>query len=408
MNTQQLILSFCIRNNSLFEKIKSKSFYFENETLKVFNLLFSMHEAKKIINPATVIDFYASIQNNQIDYEHFNEIVDYALTGIINDNDFPSLIKECAEKDFKQTLKELDCENLSIPEIQKKISEKSFALDYRVGSKIERISVGLHEALDEKDDSIWSGYSWIDDVLGGWYPEYIIIGARPSQGKTTLLLNFLSPIVKNDIPCGFFSAEMKRRNIARNLLSMETGISSEKIRKKMYSKLDEQKLVAKANMIYEKFKLYIDDTPCIEIEELKYKARKMKEDFGIRLLGIDYVQILKTMLFAKENKLNQITYISGEIKQLQRELDIPVILLSQLTRESDGERPRMSQLKEAGALEQDADRVFLIHNSRNDAYGTDDILDSEIICDKNRNGPTGSMKLKFYKTCGRFVDMKRE
>jgi replicative DNA helicase len=403
MTTQQLILSHCIRNSSLFKRIKGKSNWFECDDLKFYNILCKMVHDKIPINPVNVYQVLKNINVQEHNIELYMEITDQA-NSIYSDDEFKDLCRQCAEDDFRKYAKKLNWDDLSIDELKSKLAEKSLDLDYRVKKQISNLQRGLEQYLKVDEVFIESGFDWIDENIGGWSPsEYIIIAARPGEGKTTLALNIATRLLKKKLKVGMFSAEMPERSIAINMLAMETGIDAMKIRKKIYSNVEKEKLYQKADYLHG-LPFYIDDTPNIEIEILEMQAKRMQEKFGIQALIIDYVQIVTTDLHNKEPLREQINYISRKINGIKRDLNIPVFALAQLTRDAQGEEPKINQLKECGALEQDADKIIFIYNTDNGI--TPDTVDSQIIFAKNRSGSCGRMKCKFQKPCLRFTEVK--
>jgi replicative DNA helicase len=227
--------------------------------------------------------------------------------------------------------------------------------------------------------------------------EMIIIAARPSMGKTAIAMNIIEHVAAdNKLPCAIFSLEMSKQQLAQRLMCSRADIDAQKVRKSALNSEEFQKLAAVVVQLG-KAPVWVDDPAGLTILELRAKARRMKMQHDIRLLMIDYLQLMDNP--GPENRQQQITEISRGIKAVARELNIPVIALSQLNRATegrDGHRPRMSDLRESGSIEQDADVVMLLH--REDYYRMsepDFVPDNiaEVIVAKQRNGPTGTVKL---------------
>jgi replicative DNA helicase len=236
----------------------------------------------------------------------------------------------------------------------------------------------------------------------------IIIAGRPSMGKTSLVLNIAEHIgVTNKIPIALFSLEMGRQQLAERFLCSKSEIESQLVRKGMLNTEHYQRLVKACGDLSEA-PVYIDDTAGLTPLMIRAKARRLKSRHQIQCLVIDYLQLMSSGAARIESRQQEITKISRQLKALARELEIPVVVLSQLNRSPEGReghRPRMSDLRESGSIEQDADVVMLLH--REDYYhrGEADWEDNnaaEIIIAKQRNGPTGLVKLIFREKLTRF------
>ena len=219
------------------------------------------------------------------------------------------------------------------------------------------------------------------------------------MGKTAFAMNVVENIAAKQVPVGVFSLEMSKQQLAQRMMCSRAQLDAQRVRKGMLRNEEYQKL---AMMVSElsKFPIWVDDTPGLTIMDLRAKARRLALQKGIKAIMIDYMQLMDGTA-GVESRQQQITEISRGIKGIARELNVPVICLSQLNRQSegrDGHRPRMSDLRESGSIEQDADVVMLLH--REDYYRQtepDFVPDhiAEVIVAKQRNGPTGTVKLTF-------------
>lgn len=255
-----------------------------------------------------------------------------------------------------------------------------------------------------------SGYHDLDKLTGGFQGgEMIIVAARPSMGKTTLALNMVKRIAMDEgHPVAVFSMEMSEQMLAQNLLCMEAEIDSSKLRSGFLSDAEFEKLGEALGPLSEA-PIFIDDTPVLSILQLRAKARRLAARHKIRMVMVDYLQLMGAAGY--DSRQQEISAISRGIKALARELDIPIMALCQLNRSAEtreGHRPRLADLRESGALEQDADVVILLH--RPDYYtgqaeegpGAPPPPPTELIIAKQRNGPTGVAKLTFRKECMKF------
>ncbi len=254
-----------------------------------------------------------------------------------------------------------------------------------------------------------TGFEDLDAKTSGFQPsDLILLAARPSMGKTALALNICADIsIKNKIPAALFSLEMSKEQLMNRLLAQESHVNSQNIRTGQMKDDEWAKLIEGAGIISAS-SLVIDDTPGITISELRSKARKYKLDFDIRAIFIDYLQLMAGG-GRNENRQQEVSDISRALKSLARELNIPIIALSQLNRSvetREDHRPQLSDLRESGAIEQDADVVMFIY--RDDYYHKDseDQGIAEVIIAKQRNGPLGTVKLAWLPQFTQFKDLE--
>lgn len=263
-----------------------------------------------------------------------------------------------------------------------------------------------------------SGFDELDKLTSGWQPsDLIIVAARPGMGKTALTLSMARNIaVGQNIPVAFFSLEMSSVQLITRLISSETGLSSETLRTGNLKTHEWEQLNVKVKSL-EKAPLYIDDTPSLSIFDLRAKSRRLASQYGIKLIVVDYLQLMTASINSKGgNREQEISTISRNLKALAKELNIPVIALSQLSRavETRGgsKRPLLSDLRESGAIEQDADIVSFIYRPEyyqieewDDEERTPTEGQAEFILAKHRNGASGSIRLKFIGKLGRFENL---
>jgi replicative DNA helicase len=254
-----------------------------------------------------------------------------------------------------------------------------------------------------------TGFADLDELTAGFQPsDLIIIAARPSMGKTSLALNIAQHVgLKAGLTVGFFSLEMAKEQLFLRLLTAEAGIDGHRLRTGFLGEKDWGKLSHALGTLSEA-KIFIDDSSSIGVLEMRAKARRLKAEHDLHLLAVDYVQLMQGR-GRFENRVQEVSSISRGLKGLAKELNIPVVVLSQLSRapESQRRRPQLSDLRESGALEQDADVVLLIY--REDQYDATEENQgiAEIIVGKQRNGPTGTVRLAFIKEHTRFENLAR-
>jgi replicative DNA helicase len=259
---------------------------------------------------------------------------------------------------------------------------------------------------------IATGFTDLDYRTAGLQPsDLILIAARPSMGKTAFVLNIAQNIAfKQHKACAIFSLEMSKEQLVNRLFSLQSGVDAQKLRTGNLNDSDWESLIEGATSIAES-KLIIDDTPGISIGELRSKCRKYKLEHGLSVVMIDYLQLMSGSGRSSDSRQQEISDISRSLKALARELQVPVIALSQLSRkveERPDHRPMLSDLRESGAIEQDADVVMFIY--RDDYYNkeTDKKGISEIIVAKQRNGPIGTIELAWLPELTKFANLARD
>ena len=257
-----------------------------------------------------------------------------------------------------------------------------------------------------------TGFIDLDYRMSGLQPsDLILIAARPSMGKTAFVLNITDYIaVRRQKTCLIFSLEMSKEQLVNRMLSMESNVDSQKLRTGTLTDADWDAVVEGIGTIGSS-KLVIDDTPGISIMELRSKCRKVKLEHGLDLVMIDYLQLMSGSGKNGDNRQQEISEISRSLKAIARELSVPVIALSQLSRACEtrtDHRPMLSDLRESGAIEQDADVVMFLY--RDDYYNkdTDNPNTAEVIIAKQRNGPIGTVYLGWKPELTRFVNIAKE
>ena len=283
---------------------------------------------------------------------------------------------------------------------------------------IKQVAINVLEKIEDAYRSqgtvtgIPSGFIDLDYKLSGFQPsDFILIAARPSMGKTAFVLNVVDYVsVRKNLPCMVFSLEMSKEQLVNRMLSMESNVDAQKLRTGTLTDADWDAVVEGVGVIGNS-KLIIDDTPGISITELRSKCRKMKLEYGLSLVIIDYLQLMSgSKKGGSDNRQQEISEISRSLKAIARELHAPVIALSQLSRACEtrtDHRPTLSDLRESGAIEQDADVVMFLY--RDDYYNkdTEHPNEAEVIIAKQRNGPIGTVNLIWKPEYTKFVNAAR-
>lgn len=354
--------------------------------------------------------FVSSIVNRvpaAMHVEHYANIVKQKATlrRLIGAADKISQIAYDEERDVEDTLDESE-------QLVFEISQKNLRSDF---SDIRSV---LHETLDRIDEleknkgtvtGVPTGYVDLDKILGGLQrSDLLILAARPAMGKTSLTLNIAQNAAKNTASVGIFSLEMSKQQLVDRMLCAEARIDLRKMRTGYITREDYARL-SDAMGVLGDAKIFIDDTPAISVLEMRTKCRRLQADKGLDLVIVDYLQLMSGRKWSSDNRVQEISEISRSLKALARELNIPVIACSQLSRAVESRNPKipqLSDLRESGSIEQDADIVMFIY--RDDYYNpetSDRPNTADVIIGKHRNGPTGSVHLYFQKELTRFENM---
>jgi replicative DNA helicase len=299
---------------------------------------------------------------------------------------------------------------------EQEISDKRIKVAFTPVRDVINDSIKMIEDLVERKEvisGIPSGFTEIDEMTTGFQKgDLIILGGRPSMGKTAFGLNIVQHVgVELNEPAAVFSLEMSTRQLMLRMLCSEAKVDSNKVRKGFINRGEDwTKLTGAAGRLKEA-PIYIDDSAAIGVLEMRAKARRLKMEHGLSVVMVDYLQLMRGR-GDFERREQEISDISRSLKALARELDIPVIALSQLNRgveQRTDKRPTLADLRESGAIEQDADVIcFLYRDEVYDKNNPDKKGRAEVIVAKQRNGPTGTVKLTFLSEYTRFTSSYRE
>ncbi|MCW8873637.1 replicative DNA helicase [Pseudomonadota bacterium] len=308
-------------------------------------------------------------------------------------------------------------------ELLEEAERKVFAIadqDLRTGASFVSIQVAIKEAIEKLDElarhegditGLATGFKDFDEKTAGLQDsDLIIVAGRPSMGKTTLAMNIAENIaIKHEKPVAIFSMEMSAQQLVRRMFSSLGQIDQNKLRTGSLDDLDWPKLTSAMNLLH-KSHIFIDETPSLSPAELRARARRLKREHDIGLIVVDYLQLM-AVPGTRENRATEIAEISRSLKAIAKELQLPVIALSQLNRaleQRPNKRPVMADLRESGSIEQDADLIVFIY--RDEVYNEDtpEKGKAEIIIGKHRNGPTGTVVLTFQGHWLRFLNYAPE
>ena len=401
----------------------------------IFSSILKLYESNSPIDLMTVIqDLKKNEKLNLAGGDHYiidltmgvssSAHIEYHVRVILEKFILRSLINVSAnviDSSYKETtdvFELLDKAEQSFFEITNGTIKKGFD----TANSLVKEAIDKIKSLKDKEglSGIPSGFTALDKETGGWQnSDLIIIAARPAMGKTAFILSMARNIcVDHNIPMALFSLEMASVQLITRMISSETGISSENLRIGQMSDDEWQRLFTNVSAL-ENAPLYIDETPSLSIFDFRAKCRRLVMQHGVKIIMVDYLQLM-TASSGKGggNREQEIAMISRSLKAIAKELNVPVIALSQLSRTVEtrpGKRPMLSDLRESGAIEQDADIVSFIFRPEyykiavwdNDEEGAETSTENqaEIIIAKHRNGATADVRLAFHKNIGKFADL---
>ncbi|MFH0787445.1 MAG: replicative DNA helicase [Pseudomonadota bacterium] len=352
--------------------------------------LISMTDA---IPSAIHVDVYARIvREKSILRRLINEATEIASKGYNFAGDAEDLLDEAEKAIFKIS--------------EAKINPLVYPLSY-----IIKESIGTIEQLYDRKETVTgvpSGFTQLDKLTSGFQnSDLVIVAGRPSMGKTALALNFArNAAVDHEVPVVIFSLEMSRQQLAIRMLCSEARVDSNKVRTGFIGEREWAKLTAAAGTLSEA-PIFIDDSPTLTVLQMRAKARRLKSEKGLGMVLVDYLQLMKGRE-GSERREQEISEISRSLKALAKELNLPVIALSQLNRRPEGrddKKPVLADLRESGAIEQDADLICFIFREEMYDENSKQKGIAEILLRKHRNGPTGSVSLAFLTEYTRFENL---
>jgi len=351
-----------------------------------------LNDVANTVPNATNIEYYAKTVNGKSILRKLITAGDYVSSlGFEESEEVDAVLDRAEKKIFEIT---------NNPNAGKKFVSIKDIIP-RSWEKIEKLSEG------GTIRGIPSGYEALDNILSGFQnSDLIILAARPSTGKTALALDIARRVaVNHNKPIGFFSLEMSADQLTDRMLSAESQVDSWRMRTGRGLTDDDFSRISVAMETLSKAPIYIDDKPGNSILQMRSTARRLKAEHGLEMIFVDYMQLMTTTK-NYDSMVNQVTEISRSLKSLARELDVPVIALSQLSRavESRGGKPRLSDLRDSGSIEQDADVVMFLHKERNeDGVGRTNVTD--VLIEKHRNGAVGHCQLFFDADRTTFLDL---
>lgn len=345
---------------------------------------------------ANVAHYAQIIQHKATLRKLINAASKISALGFNEDEDIESVLDEAEQAIFKVSQKYLRENFIPIKEV---LADSFERID-----KLHKDKGGLR--------GIPTGFTDMDNILAGLQAaDLVILAGRPSMGKTSLALNIAQHVAtKEGIPVGIFSLEMSKEQLVDRLICAEANVDSWKLRTGNLSDDDFPK-IGHAMGVLSEAPFFIDDSPSANVMEMRAKARRLQSEHNLGLIVIDYMQLMESRYRREANRVQEISEISRSLKSLARELNIPVICLSQLSRaveQRPGRIPQLADLRESGSIEQDADVVMFIY--RKDYYEKDTEKKNiaDILIRKHRNGPTGDIELRFTPEQMKFTNLEKQ
>lgn len=419
--------------NEVFSEINSDDFYRESHK-KIAAAINKLIDEGKPADTITVSDYLEKEKELKFvgGYEYLNSLLD-GIPVKLNLEEYINIVRDRAalrrliltsldvirdgvepKADTKDILTKLQEDIIQIADIE-------IRSGFHATNKIVPETLELIEGIQKHGDSggLKTEFYELDNLTGGFQKsDFIVIAARPSMGKTALGLNMAAKMaVKYDKSVGFFSIEMSKQQIMMRLLATESRVNMSALRTgKPHLNQQEWSNLRLAAENLKNAKLYIDDSASLSIIEMKTRARRLMREVGLDIVFVDYLQLMKVTgenLRRSDSRAQEVAIISASLKELAKEIDIPVVALAQLNRapehrgsRREGPRYQLSDLKESGAIEQDADVVMFLHREEQVDRDTERVGEADLIVAKQRNGPTGKIVLAYSDKYTRFDNIE--
>ncbi len=419
--------------NEVFSTLNSEDFYIDSNKKIAAAIVFLINKGEPV-DIITISEFLKRKKELKFvgGYDYINSLTD-GIPQKLNISEYIKIVKDrsslrkiiTTSMGVIQKGVENKTETESIlNELQEdiiKISERRIKKGFLHSSELVQSTLDEVESIQKIGESggLRTGFSELDNITSGFQKgELIIIAARPSMGKTALALNIASKIaIDSGKSVGFFSIEMSKIQIMMRLIALETKISISALRtgKPHLNQKEWNDLELAASQL-KKANLFIDDSASLSIIEMKTRARRLKNERGLDIVFVDYLQLIKAsrdLVRRNDSRAQEVAVITASLKEMAKELEIPVVALAQLnrapeqrgSRKEGGMKYQLSDLKESGAIEQDADVVIFLHREEQNNKDTERKGEADLNIAKQRNGPTGRIVLAFIDKCTKFVNL---
>jgi replicative DNA helicase len=430
--TERAILGSIVLDNGLIshaiEQLRPEDFYVPSHR-RIFVAMTSLFERGSEINPILIgeelrrdgslesVGGISFISNLTYGLPHFANIAHYSK--IVRDKSLLRQLIKATNKITSEALEEEEDAQIILDHAEQAIFALADERTRQGFAHVKPIADGLLEKVQEMAGrsamltGLTTGFQELDQMTSGLQPsELIVVAARPSMGKTALCLTLAQNAAINaQAVVGVFSLEMSKESLVMRMLSSEGRVDAHRFRNGFLNR-EEWARLAQALGTLAEAKIFIDDTPGITVLEMRAKARRLAaEQKRLDLIIVDYLQLMSGSSRRAESRQQEVSQISRELKGLAKELNVPLIALSQLSRAPESRtdhRPQLADLRESGAIEQDADVVAFIYREEQYTRTEENAGIAELIISKQRNGPTGTVKLAFLKEFTRFENMWRE
>ncbi len=430
IETEQAVLGSLLVDSSSFDDVAAilnPNYFYNHQNEEIFREMQLLQTSGKPIDFITVLDAVVSsgVFSNKEDAKVYLYSIAESVPALSNTLSYAQIVKDkyitrslinackdvidSSSDSFNTPEQLLDLAEQKIYDIRegKDSSEMSSIMDvsFNVLADLEK----LNGPDKNKYLGISTGFSYLDKITTGLNKsDLVVLAARPSVGKTSFALNICSNIVRtrNDIAVAVFSLEMTKEQIAQRIISSLAGVKSQKFRTGEFTD-DEMDRITEATSELYSAKLYLDDTSGISLQEIKAKARRIK---NLGLIVVDYLQLMSGSGRRSENRVNEISEITRSFKVMAKELNVPIILLSQLSRgtEKEKRRPMLSDLRDSGSIEQDADIVMFLHRESTDEEREAAMQEILLLVAKNRHGEIRNIHLNFEGDITRFTTVEYE
>lgn len=398
---------------------------------RIYSACGKLIERGQIADPVTLKSFFERDESlSEVGGTAYLAELAGSAVGVINAGEYGRLVydlhlrrelinlgEDVVERAYTDTVDDTAVEQ--IEQAEQSLYDLATRGEYEGGFK--SFNASIEDALEMAEKAhkregalagVGTGFTDIDRMLGGLHPsDLIILAGRPSMGKTALATNIAFNAAYSHARAkdgeggvvGFFSLEMSSEQLASRILSEQTNISSDRMRKGELSNEEFNRLVPAAQALHQ-IPIFIDDTPALTVSALRTRARRLKRQHGLSVIVVDYLQLIAPSRVSRnDSRVQEVSEITRGLKTLAKELDVPVLALSQLSRaveQRDNKRPQLSDLRESGSIEQDADVVMFLHREREDSRdrgqgGGSAGTETDLIVAKQRNGPVGTIKLAF-------------
>jgi replicative DNA helicase len=451
IEAEQALLGAVLINNDAFYRVSDfllPEHFFYQQHQELYELCESLIRAGKGVTPVTLKTFFGERDCDGISGNQYMASLVADATTIVNASDYGRVVYDLARRRGLISIAEQVADAAynapvdATPETQIEDAERALftlAETGKYGGGFQSFAKVLAKTLDmvakAREQGGFSGLATgltdLDNYMGGLQPsDLIILAGRPGMGKTALATNIAYNIAIDGKIVAFFSLEMSAEQLATRIVSEQTGIPSNKMRRGQIDEVDNEQIIRTATEI-QNMPLYIDEVGGLSIGQISARARRLKRTTGLDLLVVDYLQLATgTTRRSSENRVAEVTEITMRLKALAKELSVPILALSQLSRaveSRDSKRPQLTDLRESGSIEQDADVVLFVHRdeyyyqtqkppseSEPDklaewiARGDEVVGKAEVIIGKHRHGPIGTINLQFDSTVTRFANLAKE